>query len=77
MPLYTQDEIKAEIVALKAKIAKAETAQSYQAGAGVQLARGSLEAMYQRLKYLEAEWGKLEILNTQGNISLVEFGDPS
>jgi predicted porin len=77
MPLYTQDEIKTEIIALKTKIAKAETAQSYGAGAGMTLARGDLAAMYRRLEKLEADWAKQESINNQGNVSLVEFEDPS
>ena len=73
MPLYTQDEIAAEITALKVKIAKAETAQSYGAGAGMQVARGDLAAMYRRLEYLEKEWDKAAQYAAGGAVNLAQF----
>jgi hypothetical protein len=53
MALYTAADIKAKLDALDARIAKAETAQSYEAGAGMRLARGDLAAMYKERARLE------------------------
>jgi len=53
MPLYTSAEIKTRIEILDAKIAKAESAQSYDAGANLRLARGDLDAMYRERARLE------------------------
>lgn len=80
MPLYTQDEVKAEIVALKAKIAKAEDRQAYTSGgpgSGAHEQRGDLRAMYERLAKLEAEWTRLDALATGGNTGYVYFEAPT
>lgn len=79
MPLYTQDEIKAEIIVLKAKIAKAEDRQEYTSGgpgSGAHERRGDLRAMYDRLAQLEAEWLRLDSLATGGNVGYVQFETP-
>jgi hypothetical protein len=75
MPLYTKDEIKAEITALKVQIAKAEARQEYTSGgpgAGAHERRGDLGAMYGRLKALEAEWERLDLIE-RGYVSQVQF----
>ena len=60
MPLETLAEKTAEITALKASIAKAETAQGYSPGSGMTLTRGSLPAMYAQLALLKKEYRELE-----------------
>jgi hypothetical protein len=80
MPLYTKDEIKAEIIALKAKIAKAEDRQEYTSGGpgdGAHERRGDLRAMYDRLAKLEAEWSRLDAIDAGGYVSYVQFERPA
>jgi len=80
MPLYTKDEIKAEIIALKAKIAKAEDRQEYTSGGpgvGAHERRGDLRAMYDRLAKLEAEWSRLDAIEGNGSTSYVQFERPA
>jgi uncharacterized small protein (DUF1192 family) len=75
MPLYTKDEIKAEITALKAQITKAEAKQEYTSGgpgSGAHERRGDLRAMYDRLAKLEAEWERLDAID-RGYISHIQF----
>lgn len=54
-PLYTCAEIRIKLEILEPKIAKAETAQRYGAGAQVTLDRGDLKAMYSERE----RWEKL------------------
>ncbi|OGP69680.1 MAG: hypothetical protein A2Y80_02125 [Deltaproteobacteria bacterium RBG_13_58_19] len=77
MPLYTLSEVKAKIEALDAKIAKAEQAQSYQAGAGMQLARGDLAAMYKERDRWIKEYDRLESTATGGFINKAQFQRPT
>ena len=80
MPLYSKDEIKAEIIALKAKISKAEDKQAYTSGgpgSGAHEQRGDLRAMYDRLAKLEAEWTRPDALDLGGNVGFVHFERPS
>lgn len=83
MALYTLEEIKAEIIALKEKTAKAEESQAYTSGGpggGMHTARGDLEAMYRRLQYLEKEYERLETpqaaQNSGGYVNKVQFVRP-
>lgn len=83
MALYTLNEIKAEIIALKLKIEKAEESQAYTSGGpggGMHTARGDLDAMYQRLKYLEKEYERVENYATAqssgGFVNKVTFARP-
>jgi hypothetical protein len=80
MPLYTKEEIKAEITALKTQINKAETKQEYTSGgpgSGAHERRGDLRAMYDRLAKLEAEWERLDAIERGGDISFVQFERPA
>jgi len=77
MALYTSAEIKAKIESLDAKIAKAETAQSYGAGSGLNLQRGDLAAMYRERERLAREYDKAEAQEATGAFfNRVEFGRP-
>ena len=77
MALYTSAEIKIKIEALDLKIAKAETAQEYTAGAQVGLKRGALEAMYAERTRLTREYEKAEAQESGSFINRVEFGRPA
>lgn len=75
MPLYTKDEIKAEITTLKAEIAKTEAKQEFTSGgpgSGAHERRGDLGAKYARLKELEAMWERLDAIE-RGYVSQVQF----
>ncbi len=77
MPAYTKDEIKAKLIALDAKIAKAEEAQHYVAGGpggGMQTARGDLGAMYRERKELRLEYERLETLERGPAVNRTFFG---
>lgn len=66
MALYTRAQVAAKIVVLDAAITKAETAQEYEAGQGMRLARGDLAAMYaEREKWLK-EYERLEAAEAGG-----------
>jgi hypothetical protein len=63
MPLYTAAEIKAMLVTLAAKIAKAEDSQEYVAGgpgAGQHTVRGLLGSMYKERERLEKLYAAAE-----------------
>jgi len=76
MPLYTLAEVKVKIEALDAKIAKAETAQSYDAGANLRLARGDLAAMYRERERLVKDYERLEAAESGGFINKAQFQRP-
>jgi uncharacterized small protein (DUF1192 family) len=76
LPLYTKADIEAEIAALKAKIHKAEDRQEYTSGgpgANAHERRGDLRAMYDRLAKLEAEWERLDRVESSDSTSFAEF----
>jgi hypothetical protein len=75
MPLYSAAEIKAKIDVLNTAIAKAETAQSYEAGAGMRLARGDLAAMYKERGRLEKLYATADAQESGAGVAMgVEFG---
>ncbi len=76
MPLYTLAEVKAKIEALDAKIAKAESAQSYDAGASMRLARGDLAAMYRERERLIKDYERLEAAESGGVVNKAQFQKP-
>ncbi len=66
MPVYSLTEVKAMIVALDAKIASAESEQSYVFGGpgeGQDIQRGDLAAMYRERERLCKEYERLEVLS--------------
>jgi hypothetical protein len=77
MALYTLAQIAAKIAALDAKIEKAETAQSYDAGAAMRLARGDLAAMYRERERWIKEYQKLEAASGGGFVNKAQFQRPT
>jgi len=77
MALYTLAQIAAKIAALDAKIEKAETAQSYDAGAAMRLARGDLAAMYRERERWIKEYQQLEATAGGGFANKVQFQRPA
>lgn len=73
MALYTAAEIKDLLTALNARIIKAETAQSYGAGAGMQVARGDLAAMYRERERLEKLYAQAEVTEAGGSTAYAQF----
>lgn len=76
MALYTAAQILVKIESLDAKIAKAEDAQSYQAGAGLNLSRGDLRAMYAERDRLIKEYEKAAAGESGSAIVKAGFGRP-
>lgn len=79
MPVYTKEEIKAQLVALDAKIGKSEDRQSYASGgpgAGAHEQRGDLAAMYRERERLTKEYERLEGLVSGGGKNLARFPRP-
>lgn len=77
MALYTKAEVAAKITVLDAAITKAETAQSYQAGQGMQLARGELRAMYAERERWIREYERLEATEAGGFANKARFVRPT
>jgi len=77
MALYTLAQVAAKIGALDAKIEKAETAQSYGAGASMSLARGDLAAMYRERERWIREHRQLEAASGGGFVNKVQFQRPT
>lgn len=76
MPLYSLDDIRAKITALDAAIAKAEQAQSYEAGGQMRLARGDLAAMYKERDRWIKEYDKLDAQDQGGLVTKAQFERP-
>lgn len=66
MGYYTAAQIATKIDTLDTAIAKAESAQSYQAGAGLGLTRGDLRAMYAERERLVKEYEKASAAESGG-----------
>ena len=77
MALYTKAEVKAKILDLDEAIAKAEQAQSYDAGGQVRLARGDLRAMYQERERWIKEYERLAGAESGGFQNKAQFGRPA
>jgi hypothetical protein len=81
MALRTSAEIKVKIIALEAKIAKAEDQQASTSGGpaqGQHTQRGDLSAMYRELDRLEKLYAKVEAQEQGPAVpSLVQFEAPS
>jgi hypothetical protein len=77
MGIYTAAELLTKIQDLDAKIDKAETAQSYDAGPNVRLARGDLAAMYRERERLIKEYDKTIAATGGGSANKVQFGRPA
>jgi hypothetical protein len=79
MPVYTKEEIKAQIAALAIKISKTEDEQVLVpggAGAGFHKQRGDLGAMYRERKRLEDKYELLEDREFGGSKNLARFPRP-
>lgn len=79
MPVYTKEEIKAQIAALVIKIAKTEDEQVLVpsgAGAGFHKQRGDLAAMYRERDRLEKKYELLETRELGSSRNLARFPRP-
>lgn len=79
MPPDTIESLELEIADLKARINKAEDQQHYVAGgpgAGSQISRGDLRAMYGRLRILEERRDRLYDRQSGGQANRVVFRRP-
>ncbi|MDD3492360.1 MAG: hypothetical protein PHZ19_02535 [Candidatus Thermoplasmatota archaeon] len=77
--LETLEEIKADIIALKAKIAKAEDAQSTISGGpghDMRIQRGDLAAMYKRLEKREEDYRRQAAREAGAGRNLARCGRP-